>query len=192
MRYFLSAKHPKPAAVLLVESGSRELVERLIPGLHGIWGPVPIDLVTCFPAMPRGLDPETARVYRADEYRGLENRLGLVRALSRNGYTQLGILCSGEPILAKWKWILALALPAKVFVVNENGDYFWVDRKHAGTIFRFAFVRSGLAGAGAVRTLARLFTFPFALAYLLLYAGVVHARRGLRMMFRPRHRETGA
>ena len=32
--------------------------------------------------------------------------------------------------MAKWKWALALRLPAKVFVINENGDYFWLDRKH--------------------------------------------------------------
>jgi hypothetical protein len=41
-------------------------------------------------------------------------------------------------------------------------------------------LRAGLAGAGAVRTLARAISFPFTLFYLLLYASVVHARRGLR------------
>jgi hypothetical protein len=33
---------------------------------------------------------------------------------------------------------------------------------------------------GAVRTLARTFSFPFTLAYLLLYATIVHTRRALR------------
>ncbi|MGD0500179.1 MAG: hypothetical protein ABSC23_17280 [Bryobacteraceae bacterium] len=181
MRYFLTARHPKPRAVLLVESGTRGLIEGLIPGLRGIWGAgVAIDLFTCFPAAPRGLAPETARVYRSGDYRTLESRLQLVRTLARNRYTQLGIVCSGEPILALWKWALAVALPAKVFVVNENGDYFWLDRRHLGAIFRFAFARSGLAGAGAVRTLARAVTFPFTLAYLLLFAAAVHVRRALR------------
>jgi thiosulfate reductase cytochrome b subunit len=40
--------------------------------------------------------------------------------------------------------------------------------------------RAGLAGAGAVRTLARFFLFPFTLLYLLLYATTVHFRRVLR------------
>ena len=43
--------------------------------------------------------------------------------------------------------------------------------------------RSGLAGAGAVRTLVRLISFPFALLYLLLYATVAHARRALYRAF---------
>jgi succinate dehydrogenase/fumarate reductase cytochrome b subunit len=75
-------------------------------------------------------------------------------------------------------------VPAKVFIINENADYFWLDRKHLKIIREFAFSRAGLAGSGAVRTLARVFSFPFALCYLLLYAAVVHARRGLRLLFR--------
>jgi uncharacterized Fe-S cluster-containing radical SAM superfamily protein len=187
VRYFLTGRQPAPSAVLLVESGSRGLIEGLIPGLRGAWGEgVAVDLFTCFPATPRGLEPETARVYRAVDHQSLASRWRLVRALARNRYTQVGIVCSGEPILAKWKWAVALALPAKVFVINENGDYFWLDRKHARTIFRFAFVRSGLAGAGAVRTLARVVTFHFTLVYLLLYAAAVHLRRTLRGGWRAR------
>jgi hypothetical protein len=87
--------------------------------------------------------------------------------------------------MTKWKWVLALRIPAKVFVVNENGDYFWLDRQHLGVIRRFVLLRSGLAGAGAVRTLARLFLFPFTLLYLLLYAATVHARRALRRELKP-------
>jgi hypothetical protein len=79
--------------------------------------------------------------------------------------------------MAKWKWALALRLPAKLFIINENGDYFWFDRMHLGTIRRFVLFRSGLAGAGAVRTLVRLISFPFTLLYLLLYATSAHARR---------------
>ena len=33
-------------------------------------------------------------------------------------------------MLLKWKWAIALRLPAKVFLINENGDYFWFDRGH--------------------------------------------------------------
>ncbi|MBS1856377.1 MAG: hypothetical protein JST11_13505, partial [Acidobacteria bacterium] len=66
------------------------------------------------------------------------------------------------------------------FIVNENGDYFWLDRLHLAAIGRFVLFRSGLGGAGAVRTLVRLISFPFALMYLLLYATTAHARRALR------------
>jgi hypothetical protein len=51
---------------------------------------------------------------------------------------------------------------------------------HAATIRRFVLFRSGLAGAGAVRTLVRLISFPFTLLYLLIYATFAHAGRALR------------
>jgi hypothetical protein len=55
-----------------------------------------------------------------------------------------------------------------------------LDRQHLNHIVRFVLFRSGLAGAGAVRTIARVVSFPFTLLYLLLYATAVHTRRALR------------
>ncbi len=78
--------------------------------------------------------------------------------------------------------MLAARLPGKVFVLNENGDYFWLDRGHLPTIRHFILFRAGLTGAGAVRTLARLVLFPFTLLYLILYAVTVHFRRKLRTL----------
>ena len=40
--------------------------------------------------------------------------------------------------------------------------------------------RGYVAGSGAVRILAQLFSFPFTFLYLLLYATAVHTRRALR------------
>ena len=181
MRYFFTGRQLSVQAILLVESGSRGLLEKIVPSLRQTWGSdVPIDLVTCYSSLPRGFHPETTRVYRVSDYRGRQGRRKLYRELTRTQYSLLGIICSEEPVMTKWKWVLALRIPAKVFVVNENGDYFWLDRQHMGVIRRFALLRSGLAGAGAVRTLARLFSFPFTLLYLLLYAMAVHVRRALR------------
>ena len=178
MRYFFTGRQLPVNAILLVESGSRRLLEGLIPSLRQTWGSdVPIDLVTCYSSLPRGFNPETTSVYRVADYRGRQGRRKLYRKLARNHYSLLGIICSEEPVMTKWKWVLALRIPAKVFVVNENGDYFWLDRKHAGAIRRFVLFRAGLAGAGAVRTLARVVSFPFTLLYLLLYATSAHARR---------------
>jgi hypothetical protein len=185
VRYFLTGRQPKPSAILLVESGSRGLLEGVVEGLRGAWGPdILIDVVTCYSALPRGFSPDKTRVYRVSEYRQLGPRLRLFRELARNGYSQMGIVCSGEPILMKWKWALALGLPAKVFVINENCDYFWLDRKHLSAIRQFAIARAGMAGTGAVRTPARLIAFPFTLAWLVLYAAAVHARRLLRLAWR--------
>jgi hypothetical protein len=181
VRYFLSRRLPAPRAILLVESGSRYLLESTVGGMRGTWGnDIFIDLVTCFPGLPEGFDQSHTRVYRVTEYRGGEGRTRLRRELAANRYDILGMICSGEPIMTKWKWMLALRLPVKVFVLNENGDYFWIDRGHWEPIRKFLLFRAGLAGAGAVRTLARLLLFPFTLLYLLLYASFVHARRALR------------
>lgn len=181
VRYFLSRQIPPTDAILLVESGSRSLVEKVISGLRETWGDeVHIDLVTCFSKLPEGFQQATTRAYRVIDYRGKAARRKLYAELAQNRYGLMGIVCSGEPLMTKWKWVLALRIPAKIFVINENGDYFWLDRGHLDPLRQFVLLRAGLAGAGAVRTLARVLSFPFTLAYLLLYATTIHARRALR------------
>lgn len=181
MRYFLTGRLPAVQSILLVESGSREILEKVIPGLRQTWGDnVRIDLVSCFSAVPRGLEAGAARVYRVSDYRGRDGRRRLYRELAAQRYSLMGTICSEEPLMFKWKCALLWQVPAKIFVINENGDYFWLDRAHLKPIRQFVLLRSGLAGTGAVRTLARFFSFPFTFGFLLLYASAVHARRALR------------
>ena len=180
MRYLITGRQPPATAILLVESGSRGILERLIPGLQSSWGKqAPVDLVTCYATLPAGFPPST-RLFRVADYRGSQGRGRLYRELAGNRYSHLGILCSAEPLMTKWKWMLAARIPAKVFVINENADYFWLDRMHLAPAWGFVMLRTGLAGAGAVRILARIFSFPFTLLYLLLYAAAVHTRRAIR------------
>jgi hypothetical protein len=186
VRYFLTGRQPPEGAILLVESGSRGLLEKVIPGLRAGWGADTwIDLVTCYASLPKSFHAENTRVYRVGDYRGREGRGRLYRELAANRYSLVGIVCSGEPVMTKWKWAVALRVPAKVFVINENGDYFWLDRMHLGIIREFVLMRAGLAGAGAVRTMARAASFPITLLYLLLYATAVHVRRALRRRLKP-------
>lgn len=190
MRYFLTGRHPKPSAILLVESGSRQLLEGVVTGLRETWGPdIRIDIATCFSGLPYGFTAASTRAYALPDALSLRPRLHLFREIARNGYSHIGIVCAGGPILLKWKCILALGLPAKVFIINENSDYFWLDRKHLSAIRGFAIARVGMAGTGAVRTPARLLAFPFTLAWLALYAAAVHARRLLRLGLRPSSKE---
>lgn len=185
MRYFLTRRQPEAARILLVESGPRYLFEALIAGIRQSYGDsARVDLVTCYAGIPAGFDPHTTTIFRVSEYRGRAARKSLYRALAANRYTILGIICAALPIMTRWKWMLAARLPAKVFVLNENGDYFWLDWGHLSVIRHFVLFRAGLAGAGAVRTLARVLLFPFTLLYLLLYATTVHGRRALRRGFR--------
>ena len=185
VRYLFSGRIPEASSILLVESGSRDILEKAVASLRRSRGSdVPIDLVSCFSNLPRGLEAASTRVYRVSDYRGRQGHARLYRELRARRYPLIGIVCSEEPLMLKWKWAIGLRVPAKIFIINENADYFWLDRMHLKIIRQFAVARAGLAGAGAVRTLARLFSFPFALFYLLLYAGVVHARRALRLRFR--------
>ena len=168
-------------SILLVESGSRELLERAIAPLRRTWGDdIYIDLVTCYAGFPRGFAAETTRVYHVGEYRGWEGRRGLYRQLAQNHYALVGIVCSAQPLMTKWKWALGVRIPAKIFIINENGDYFPLEISQWANLWRLILIRAGLDDGGAARTLARVISFPFTLLYLLLYATTVHTRRALR------------
>ena len=53
MRYILTGRLPDVTSILLVESGTRGLLEGLIPGLRQGWGEeIPIDLVSCYATLP--------------------------------------------------------------------------------------------------------------------------------------------
>jgi len=140
---------------------------------------ISIDLVTCFAGVPDGF---VGTVYRVTDYTGRVARKRLYDELRSRDYTITGILCSAEPIMTKWKWAIAGQVPAKVIVINENGDYFWFDRTNWRTILHFMLFRAGLTGAAAVPTIARLLLFPFTLGFLILYAAFVHLRRKLRTL----------
>lgn len=180
MRYFLSKAVPPFSRVLLVESGSRQLFEDLLDGLYEVHPQMTADLVTCYAGAPLKYRSERGAVYRVTDYPDPASRQRLYAELAANRYTVVGIICSAEPIMTKWKWMLAARLPAKLFLLNENGDYFWFDRGHASNLSHFVLFRAGLSGAGAVRTVARLLLFPFTLLYLILFAATVHTLRYFR------------
>jgi hypothetical protein len=171
---------PKTTRVLLVESGSRLVIEKALGPLQHMFGEeVELDLVTCYDGEPKKF---RGRAYNVNDYGGGVGRENLWRELALRGYNVVGIVCSGEPVMTKWKWWLAWRIPAKVFIINENADFFWFDRSQWRLILEVVLLRAGLTGAAAVPTLARLLFFPVTLTYLLLYAAVVHLRRRLRML----------
>ena len=179
MRYFFRRYIPPFTRVLLVESGSRGSFDTLIPLLYQIHGEtMELDLLTCHPATPAGF---RGRVYRVEDYPDPAARRRFFREVASREYAALGILCSGEPIMTKWKWALVARLPAKVFVINEFAGFLWLDWGQARNLAAFARVRLGLSGAAATPAVLRLFLFPFALLYLLLFAAMVHTKRRIRI-----------
>jgi hypothetical protein len=175
MRRFFRREIPPLTRILLVESGSRSLFDTLIPRLFQIYGgEIEVDLVTCFAGVPEGFRGTVSRV---TDYTDPSSRARLLTDLKSRDYTAIGIICAAEPIMTKWKWWLAAKMPAKLFVVNENCDFFWADWGQWRLILHFMFFRAGLTGSAAVSAIARLLFFPVTLTYLLLYAGAVHLRR---------------
>jgi hypothetical protein len=186
MRY-LGAGCPEFRRVLVVESGSRNITEAALPRLREVFGPqVTLDLITCYPDVPNALTAD-AKVWRTQEHSSREARRKLIRDLLVAGTNGVAVVCSAEPIMTRWKWWLAWNLPAKILIVNENADAFWLDRTNARIIRQFATQRLGLRGVTGGEALGRVLVFPFLLAYLLLYAAVTHARRSLRLAFSSRN-----
>lgn len=180
MRYFFRTHFPSCSRILLIESGSRSLIEGIIPALRQIFGDeLEIDLVTCYPGVPQGVN---GRVIRVTEYGGASGRNQVWADLSKREYGVAGIICSAEPIMTKWKWWLAAKLKSKLFVLNENGDFFWLDRTRWRTILHFIAFRTGLTGSAAVPAIVRFVLFPLTLSYLILYACTVHLRRKIRTL----------
>jgi len=144
------------------------------------FGPdVEIDLVTCYAGEPAGF---RGRVFNVNDHGGGEGRKALWSELAQRNYCAAGVLCTAVPIMTKWKWWLAYKVPAKIFIINENADYFWLDRVHLTQLRKFVTHRLGISGSAAVPSLVRLIFFPVTLAYLLVYAGTVHLRRKIRLL----------
>jgi len=162
----------------LIESGSRHLIEKLLPHFYSLHGmDMQLDLLTCLPEAPQGFRPEQGRLLRSQDYRGGRERRRLLRELRARRHTVIAIVCSNEPLLKKYKWTLAALLPAKLLVINENADYYWVDRGSLRTIRAVMAHRAGISGMGLGRMLVRALVLPFLLAYLLLFAAGLHIRR---------------
>lgn len=164
--------------MLLVESGSRSIQEKAIEVIRRVYPECEqIDVLTCYAGAPQGAN---GRIYRVSDYATPDARDKFFAELKSAGYPAIGMLCTAEPIMTKWKFAAAARLPAKLMVINENADFFWCDRGNWRILSTFILFRAGLTGASAVPTLARLLFLPLTAAYLLAYAGAVHFRRMLR------------
>jgi len=178
MKHFFRRRIPAEGRILLIESGSRHLMEDLLARRQDVLGEgLQLDLVTCYDGVPRGFDESAGKVYRVMDYSGAPGRKVLYRELEARRYRIAVVICSAEPIMTKWKWMLGARLPVKVLILNENADFFWCDHSNWRTIRHFFLFRMGLTGAGAVRTAAGMLLFPLALAYLLLNTAWIHVRR---------------
>jgi hypothetical protein len=94
----------------------------------------------------------------------------------------MGVVCSEEAILAKWKWLIALGVPAKMLVINESGDCFWCDRNNWPAIRQFVASRSGITGATVLRSILQTAVLPFTFLWLVLFAAGAHTARAFNRL----------
>jgi hypothetical protein len=174
---FLSRRTAPFRRILLVESGSRSIAEGWLGWLNREHPQASVDLLTCYDGEPQNYDGARGAVFSTNDYRTDDARQALMTEFLGNRYDVVAIICADEPVMTKWKWYTALKLKCKVVIINENGDWFWLDRGNWDIVRKFVAFRSGLSGSGALLQPLRLLAFPFTLTYLLLYALAVHTRR---------------
>lgn len=179
LRHVFSRRVPLAPRILLIESGSRSVLEKLLPVLSSTFGNVEVDVVTCFEGQPKGV---TGTIFNIHEYGGPSGRNRLFADLAQRDYQLAGLLSTGDSIMTKWKWWLAYKLPAKFLIVNENSDFFFCDWGNFRQIQGLMLNRAGLADASVLPTLGRLAVLPLSVAFLATYAAIVHLRRGLRLL----------
>ena len=129
VRYVLTRRHPPASRILVVESGSRHVLERLLPALDRNYPKPPADR---YPDLSPGYSGELRSGARPDfpcprTIAAAAARRRLFRELKNRRPDICGLLCTGAPIMTAWKWLTAWRMPSKVFLVNENSDYFWLD-----------------------------------------------------------------
>ena len=216
MRYFFG-NFPGADDVLLIESGSHGVGERVFEKIRAHFPDARYHLLTCWPVpsteenktegpVPPAAEgseaerstaesktkrpattPEhrTARyhsVFRASDYPAGLDKMRLLFSLARRRWRVLAILCTGEPLLWRWK-LLALAIfPSKVLIANENADFFWLDWTHRRNLRQLLAVRWGVNRDEIAATLLRALLFPFTLVFLLLTALYLYTRRWRRLL----------
>ncbi|MCH8265899.1 MAG: hypothetical protein IH846_00090 [Acidobacteria bacterium] len=178
MKYFFRRKVPQAADILLIESGSPDVQRRALESILKLFPNARYHLCTCHPAPPPGA---FASVYRVTDYPSGWSKLRLLYSFRRKKWEVLVILCTGEPILWRWKMLGMLLLPAKVLVVNENADFFWLDWGSRQALRRFLGIRWGENLDDVSHTLLRACAFPLTLFILLCTAGFLYTRRLWRL-----------
>jgi len=184
MRFVFRPVGVAMSRVLVVESGPRTLSERFLQHLYTHHPAEQVDLLTCYEGGPSNLELHRGGVTSIHSHTGFAGRRALMRTLARSRYDVVAIFCAGQPIMTRWKWAVALRVPAKVLIVNENADYFWLDSGNLSNLRALVKERMNWRVAASPRLFFELLAYPFVLGYLLAYAGWIHSRRLLRQFVR--------
>ena len=186
---FLRRAQPPFDRILLIESGQRAVAERILTYLYQEKSAERIDLLTCYSGWPAAFDANRGTVFSVHDPEARRNRRAFIRKLAGGPYDLVALLCTGSPILERWKWTIALLTPARLILVNESAKYFGLDIWNLRTarlmLFKrlnpFADADMGSSAEALITSVMDLLLTPFVVGYLLLTTAVIHLRRLLRM-----------
>lgn len=180
MKWFLSGRAPHATKILLVESGSRHLLERAAAEMSRHFPTAKFDLCTCYTGVLEAVAVD--QVWRVNEVRSFGAKLSMARAVIRTRPPIAALLFSGEPVMFNWKMLLLAALPSKIIVINEHGDFFWLDRKNLALLRSFVGARLGVGGDAFLRAVSQVLVFPFVFLFLVFYTLVTYLARWTRLL----------
>jgi hypothetical protein len=178
VRGVLSSREGSFDQIFIVESCPRELTNRFLQHIYGVQRSRRADLLTCYVDAPAEFDPARGKILSVHEPEIAQNRRRFIAGLNTSPYTLVVVFCAGSPVLQKWKWAITLCTRAKVLIVNEDGDFFFLDWANRRQAYRLFLQRiSGRRGRVNFRTWTEALLVPFTLAFLISYAAVAEIRR---------------
>jgi hypothetical protein len=175
---FFSRWSPNLDRVLVIESGARTAAELFLAQLYVEKHAHKVDLLTCYGSPPATFDTARGQVFQTQKAQSRGARAELFRTFRASEYSAVCILCTGDDIMTKWKWATVARVPAKVMIVNESGDTFWLDRGH---LRELAGILSNRPALAPLRIGLQIIALPFTICILLTFAAVVHGRRLWRL-----------
>jgi hypothetical protein len=179
MKDFFRGAVPQPRSILAIESGSPHILRRALGGIRQMFPEAQLHLCTCWPdPAPDGV----STLFRVADYPSQRDKIRLLLTFRRSRYDVLVILCSQEPIMYAWKMMVLLLVPAKTLIVNENGDFFWLDWQNRGALRQFLATRWVIIRKEFLLTILRAIVFPFTLLFLIANAVFFYARRWRRLL----------
>ena len=180
MKDFFGKRFPSSGDVLIVESGSPQITDRARAGLRRAFPHSPLHLATCWPDRSA---QDFAQVYSVGDYAGRTEKLGLLRKLRKHGFSVLAVLCTGEPIMSLWRTLALAVVPAKVIIINENGDFFWLSWENRATLRSFLSARWGVNLRHGAKIILLALLFPFTVLFLMLTALFYYLRRWRNLLW---------
>ena len=179
MKDFFQDDVPLARDILLIESGSQDIFSRALANIRQSFPEARLHLLTCWPEAPPG---PFASLFRVRDYPSRRDKLRLLGSFRRKPSDILVVVCSKEPVMYAWKMLALLWVPAKTLVVNENGDYFWLDWNNRRALRRFLQSRWVIIRKEFLLTVLRAIIFPFTVLFLLANAALLYSRRWRQLL----------